>query len=289
MNIEQKINNITITNPNQTIMDFEYQTNKPQKPKVQQNRFRQAVAQYDIHGNLIKTYDSVLDTAKSGYNPQCVSKCINNKLKLHDKNIFIAIKNKNNVAKKIDPTPFITNKNSNLGLNNLIVNSLFSEQKETPTTPEYTKVIIPKNNKTRIGMFLNDGTLERVILNHTELKQLKRAKNMAFKHIYGNFTSKKIKKGYLGKYQFRRLEKGKTYLLGYQYNLAEFKFDYQRRFLNVKRKVKTDILNTVVKETSIPILEAKETITTSLVENIIPTEQPKRNFMQRLIYLFTGN
>jgi uncharacterized protein (DUF3820 family) len=289
MNIEQKINNITITNPNQTIMDFEYQTNKPQKPKVQQNRFRQAVAQYDIHGNLIKTYDSVLDTAKSGYNPQCVSKCINNKLKLHDKNIFIAIKNKNNVAKKIDPTPFITNKNSNLGLNNLIVNSLFSEQKETPTTPEYTKVNIPKNNKTRIGMFLNDGTLERVILNHTELKQLKRAKNMAFKHIYGNFTSKKIKKGYLGKYQFRRLEKGKTYLLGYQYNLAEFKFDYQRRFLNVKRKVKTDILNTVVKETSIPILEAKEAITTSLVENIIPTEQPKRNFMQRLIYLFTGN
>jgi hypothetical protein len=83
----------------------------------------------------------------------------------------------------------------------------------------------------------------------------------------------------LGKYQFRRLEKGKTYLLGYQYNLAEFKFDHQKRFLKVKRKVKTDITNT----------EAKETITTSLVENIIPTEQPKRNFMQRLIYLFTGN
>ena len=278
-NIEEKLQQLILNG----IGDLEYLTTNKKRKSMK------PVAQYDIHGNLIKTYDSVLDTEKSGYNPQCVSKCINNKLKLHDKNIFIAIKNKNNVAKKIDPTPFITNKNSNLGLNNLIVNNLFSEQKETPTTPEYTKVNIPKNNKTRIGMFLNDGTLERVILNHTELKQLKRAKNMAFKHIYGNFTSKKIKKGYLGKYQFRRLEKGKTYLLGYQYNLAEFKFDYQRRFLNVKRKVKTDILNTVVKETSIPILEAKEAITTSLVENIIPTEQPKRNFMQRLIYLFTGN
>ena len=277
-NIEEKLQQLVLNG----LGDMQYispNTNNRQK-------LMKPVAQYDIRGNIIRTYNSVEETAQSGYNPQSVSKCINNKLKLHDKNIFIAIKNKNNVAKKIDPTPYITNKNSNLGLNNLIVNTLFLEQKETPTTPEYTKVIIPKNNKTRIGMFLNDGTLERVILNHTELKQLKRAKNMAFKHIYGNFTSKKIKKGYLGKYQFRRLEKGKTYLLGYQYNLAEFKFDYQRRFLKVKRKV---ITNTVVKETSIPILEAKETITTSLVENIIPTEQPKRNFMQRLIYLFTGN
>jgi hypothetical protein len=278
-NIEEKLQQLILNG----IGDLEYLTTNKKRKSMK------PVAQYDIRGNIIRTYDSVDETAKSGYNPQCVSKCINNKMKLHDKNIFIAIKNKNNVTKKIDPTPFITNKNSNLGLNNLIVNSLFSEQKETPATPEYTKVIIPKNNKTRIGMFLNDGTLERVILNHTELKQLKRAKNMAFKHIYGNFTSKKIKKGYLGKYQFRRLEKGKTYLLGYQYNLNDFKFDYQKRFLNVKKKVKTDITNTVVPEASIPILEAKEAITTSLVENIIPTEQPKRNFMQRLIYLFTGN
>jgi hypothetical protein len=223
-NIEEKLQQLILNG----IGDLEYHTtNKRQKSM-------KPVAQYDIRGNIIRTYDSVDETAKSGYNPQCVSKCINNKMKLHDKNIFIAIKNKNNVAKKIDPTPYITNKNSNLGLNNLIVNNLFSEQKETPTTPEYTKVIIPKNNKTRIGMFLNDGTLERVILNHTELKQLKRAKSMAFKHIYGNFTSKKIKKGYLGKYQFRRLEAGKTYSIGYQYNLNDFKFDYQKRFLNVK-------------------------------------------------------
>jgi hypothetical protein len=278
-NIEEKLQQLVLNG----LGDMQYispNTNNRQK-------LMKPVAQYDIRGNIIRTYNSVEETAKSGYNPQSVSKCINNKLKLHDKNIFIAIKNKDNVAKKIDPTPYITNKNSNLGLNNLIVNNLINMKRDLvpeqkvpkQIIPEYTKVIIPKNNKTRIGMFLNDGTLERVILNHTELKQLKRAKNMAFKHIYGNFTSKKIKKGYLGKYQFRRLEKGKTYLLGYQYNLAEFKFDHQKRFLKVKRKVKTDITNT----------EAKETITTSLVENIIPTEQPKRNFMQRLIYLFTGN
>jgi hypothetical protein len=283
-NIEEKLQQLVLN----SLGDMQYIS-----PNINnRQKSMKPVAQYDIRGNIIRTYNSVEETAKSGYNPQCVSKCINNKLKLHDKNIFIAIKNKNNVAKKIDPTPYITNKNSNLGLNNLIVNNLINMKRDLvpeQIIPEYTKVNIPKNNKTRIGMFLNDGTLERVILNHTELKQLKRAKSMAFKHIYGNFTSKKIKNGYLGKYQFRRLEAGKTYSLGYQYNLNNFKFDYQKRFLNVKKKVKLDITNTVVPEASIPILEAKEAITTSLVENIIPTEQPKRNFMQRLWYLFTGN
>ena len=42
---------------------------------------RKKVAQYDMEGNLIKTYESITSTKKDGFTSTEVSKCCNNKLK----------------------------------------------------------------------------------------------------------------------------------------------------------------------------------------------------------------
>jgi hypothetical protein len=286
MNMEQKINNIMMTNPNQTTMDFEYQTNKPQKSKVQ-NRFRQAVAQYDIHGNIIRTYDSVGDTAKSGYNPQCVSKCLNNKIKLHGKSIFIRVKNKSNISSKIDPTPYIIIKStieSNTPIvdtvENIIVNNAESNKESITIKP----------NGLRVGMFDKQKKLLEVFTKEKQIIDKFGHTSGVYDHLYGKITNKnKLKNGYKNLYFFRKLNIGQTYTLGEVYDFSQFEKSKPRKFvrnIKIQPSIPTEEIKTIpVEDTVIPVEEIK----TIPVEDIIVTiEEPKRNFMQRLIYLFTG-
>ena len=277
MNIEQKINNIMITNPNQTTMDFKYQTNKPQKPKVKQNRFRQAVAQYDIHGNIIRTYDSVLDTAKSGYNPQCVSKCLNKKIKLHEKCIFTRVENKSNIPSKIDPTPYI------------IIKSTIETNTPIVDTPNKESITI-KPNGLRIGMFDKQKKLLEVFTKEKQIVDKFNHSSGVYDHLYGKITSRdKIKNGYKNLYFFRKLNIGQTYTLGEVYDLSQFEKAKPRKFVkNIKTQPSIpveEIIKTPIENTVIPVEEIK---TIPVEDIIIPTEEPKRNFMQRLRYLFTG-
>lgn len=41
------------------------------------------VGQYSLDGQLLNTYNSETETAKYGFNPSCISKCINNRINSH--------------------------------------------------------------------------------------------------------------------------------------------------------------------------------------------------------------
>jgi hypothetical protein len=285
MNIEQKINNIILTNPIQSTVDFEYQS----------NRFKQPVAQYDICGNIIRTYDCIKETKKSGYNPTIVSKCIHNKIKLHDNNIFIKIDNKDNVINKIDPTPFINNRNK-IKKSKPPISNIIENNKESIT-------IKPKGM--RIGMFNKQNILLEVFTKEQQVINKFGHVSGVYDHLYGKIKKKnKIKKGYKNLYFFRKLNIGQTYTLGNSYDLSQFEISQPRKIVtNIKTQPVTVIEEpkiTPIENTIPPIEEPKtipvenmvipvEEIKTIPVEDIIiPTEEPKRNFMQRLRYLFTG-
>ncbi len=255
----------------ESITNFKYFT-----PNKKENRFKQPVAQYDIRGNIIRTYDCIKETKKSGYNPTIVSKCINNKIKLHDNNIFIKIKDKNNIALKIDPAPYINNRKSTMGLNNLIVNNL-----KTLEDNQNKKTFTIKSNGLRIGMFNKSKMLLEVFTDEHQIKNTFGHVSGVYDHLYGRITGKnKIKRGYKNLYFFKKLNVGQSYTIGEKYDFSQFE-------KAEPRKIKRNIIpnKNIVKQ----IPKVENIIPTPKVDNIIPTEEPmKKNFMQRLVYLFTG-
>jgi hypothetical protein len=270
-NIENIIQRIT--NPIQSNMEFNFQNKMKRKtPKI---------AAYDINGYLIKTYNKTTDCIPDGFDATSVSKCITGKRKIHNNFIFIRYDNNQEPRLKIDTKEFKIRKNSREYKNHQILKTII----EKSNTPPEQNIYIPEKNRTRIGMFENNGTLLKVFLTTQELEDYDiKARYAIYKQIYGNFT-KKLEKGYKGKYQFRRLETGKTYTINKKYNLADIPFDKQKVFFG-KNKPKQDIIpienfNSVDSE-STTLASSPE------VQNAITREEPKKNFFQRLVYLFTG-
>ena len=291
--VKKHIHMNTQQNTIQTTMQLNYNSNKNQK------RFTKPIAQYDLKGNLIRTYASGLETATLGYNPQCVSKCVNNKMKLHNKSIFIKIPNKNKVEPKIDPTPFLVYRNDKISTKNEIV-------KETIT-------IKPKG--IRIGMFNKQKQLLRVFNSIKQIKNEFGHSSGVFDHLYGRIKTKnKIKNGYNDLYFFRKLSVGQTYTIGEKYDLRNFE-DAVPRIINPKITNKPEDIIVTLKEIKTtnpeneiipienPIVPMKneiipienpivnvenKTISIEELKNILTPEPKKRNFIQRLVYLFTG-
>lgn len=271
-NIESIIQRIT--NPVQTTMDFKYQSNK--------KNTKTKIAAYDINGYLIKTYNKIAECAADGFHTKSVSKCLTGKLKTHNNFIFIKYENQEPNL-KIDTREYKARKNS-LKFNSLQILKTITENKVNNTKQ---KIHIPKGNRTRIGMFEKNGNLIKIFLSSKELEEYDyKARYAVYQQIYGE-CSEKLKKGYKGKYFFRRLEAGKTYTLEEKYDYNQIPFDCQKRFFS--RNINTIPIEEPkaipLENTVIPIEELK---TIPIEDIIIPTEEPKRNFMQRLRYLFTG-
>ena len=251
------------------------------------------IAQYDLSGNLIRIYNSGQETAKHGYDPTSVSKCVNNKLKLHNNSIFIKIPNKDKVEPKIDPKPYTFHKDieTNSNKNEFV--------KETIT-------IKPKG--LRIGMFNKQKELLQVF---TKIKQIENKfghTSGVFDHLYGKIKTKnKIKNGYNNLYFFRKLEIGQTYTIGEKYDLRKFEKAVPRKITSGPNKNVTTLEETIIPENKTIPVEYKnintetiptknktipienKTITIEELKKIFPQPEPKkRNFMQRLMYLFTG-
>lgn len=236
----QKIEQLTMNKITNSPMDY---------ITTQNNAFKQPVAQYDIRGNLIRTYESVKETEKSGYDSASVSKCIHNKLKLHDRSIFIKIKHNQKPLNKIDPTPYILRKNSNIGLNNLIVTDISTtKQNETPNMEVKLK-------KSGIGMFNKKGMLIDIFTTEAQIVNMFGHSSGVYDHLYGRIKTKsKINKGYKNKFFFRKLDKNKSYNVGQKYNLNDFpqaqpkKLNYKNPKSSIKKNTKSSIKNDTLEE-----------------------------------------
>jgi cell division protein FtsB len=290
-NIENILKNITP--PAQSTMDFKFHT--PKKMRKSKSK----IAAYDINGYLIKTYDKTIDCIPDGFNATAVTKCIKGKRKLHNNFIFIRYGNNEEPRLKIDSAPYKIRKNSRKHKNLQILKTISEELNNKPKEKFY----ISKRNRTRLGMFEKDGTLFKVFLTTKEFEDYDyEARYAAYRQVYGRYN-KKLKKGYKNKYHFRRLEIGKTYVIGQKYNLDDIPFDTQKVFVkNSKNKNTIPIENLSPVQNLLPIT----TITSSYPEvehlkstvqelkNSIeqlkaPAEEPKKkNFLQRLVYLFVG-
>jgi hypothetical protein len=250
------------------------------------------IAQYDLSGNLLRIYNSGKETAQHGYNPQCVSKCVNNKLKLHNKSIFIKISNKNKAEPKIDPKPYIIQDNKTNSNKNEFV-------KETIT-------IKPKG--LRIGMFNKQKELLQVFTKIQQIENKFGHTSGVFDHLYGKIKTKnKIKNGYNNLYFFRKLDVGQTYTIGEKYDLRKFEKAVPRKITSGPNKNVTTVKEKITPENKTIPVEYKnintetiptknktipvenKTITIEELKNIFPQPEPKkRNFIQRFMYLFTG-
>jgi hypothetical protein len=250
----------------QTTMKLEYKTDKKQKTS------EKPIAQYDTGGNLIRIYNSGKETEENGYNSQCVSKCVHNKMKLHKNFIFIKISNNQNADPKIDPTPYLIN----------LRNSVKSEKVEN-----IKNSITIQATGLRIGMFNKQKELLEVFTNNEQIVKKFGHNSGVYDHLYGKILTKnKRKKGYKNLYFFRKLNIGQTYNIGEKYDLNQFENATPRKFTNSINPKPTN--NTVpVKETEI-IPVYNQIIPVEELKNILPEEPKKRNFMQRLKYLFTG-
>lgn len=294
--MQNDIENIlkNITTPAQSTMEFKFHTpNKMRKPKSK-------IAAYDINGYLIKTYDKIIDCVRDGFNATAVTKCVNGKRKLHNNFIFIRYKAGEEPRLKIDSSLYTIRKNSRKHKNLQILKTISEELNNKPKE----KFLITKKHRTRIGMFEKDGTLFKVFLTTKDLEDYDAsAQYAAYNQIYGRYN-KKLKKGYKNKFHFRRLQVGETYIIGEKYNLADIPFDTQKVFIKNK--------NNIPVETPIPIENFNTVSVSPEVENLkntvqelknsietlikVPTEKvddaiekpKKKNFFQRLAYLFTG-
>lgn len=251
------------------------------------------IAQYDLSGNLIRIYNSGKETAQHGYDPTSVSKCVNNKLKLHNNSIFVKIPNKDKAEPKIDPEPYTFHKDieTNSNKNEFV--------KETIT-------IKPKG--LRIGMFNKQKQLLQVFSKRKEIENKFGHTSGVFDHLYGKIKTKnKIKKGYNNLYFFRKLEIGQIYTIGEKYDLRKFEKAVPRKITSGPNKNVTTVKETIIPENKTIPVEYKnintetiptknktipvenKTITIEELKKIFPQPEPKkRNFIQRLMYLFTG-
>ena len=289
--VKKHIDMNTQQNTVQTTMKLQYKTNNSIKP----------IAQYDLRGNLIRIYNSGKETAEQGHNPQCVSRCVNNRMRLHNKFIFIKVPNKNNVESKIDPKPYLIYRNGTISNKNEIL-------KETIT-------IKPKG--LNLGMFNKQKQLLHVFQHVKEINNKFGHSSGVFDHLYGRIKTKnKMKNGYNNLYFFRKLSVGQTYTIGEKYDLRKFE-DAVPRIITEKiaKKPKNTIIPQKKPKTIPPkdiIIHAEETNTFPLeniilpieelktnpienkmisieeLKNILKPETKKRNFMQRLMYLFSG-
>lgn len=290
----KKLNNLINTNITQSNMDFKFHTTKTTK------RSKSKIAAYDINGYLIKTYDKTIDCIPDGFNATAVTKCVKGKRKLHNNFIFIRYGKDEEPRLKIDSAPYKIRKNSRQHKNMEILKTISEELNKKPEE----KFHISKQNRTRIGMFEKDGTLFKVFLTTKEFEDYDyQARYAAYKQIHGKYT-KKLKKGYKNKYHFRRLEIGKTYVIGQKYNLDDIPFDVQKIFVKNSKSKKVipienlppveNLLPPTTITTSYPEVEHLKTTVQELKNSIeqlkTPTEEPKKkkNFFQRLVYLFVG-
>ena len=304
-NIEDKLQQLEqltmqkITNP----QNLEYITTKPKR-----KYFQQRVAQYDINGHIIRTYNSVKETKECGYNQQCVSMCINKQMKLHDNNIFIKLKGNQKAAVKIDPTPYITRKNSPVGINNLITNDIINTTKpEVVNTviPKVTPIETPKQlpkpkslNKAGVGMFLKNGILVNIFHNDADIIKEFGYTSSVYDHLYGRIKTKsKLKNGYKNKFFFRKMETDMVYTIGQKYNLNDFP-------QAVSKRNKNNTPTEITKPVKIPKVKNQDTKKKTATQTIdipevnrkdinkinisVEVKDKKRNFFQRLVYLFRG-
>lgn len=221
-NIENILSNITLGGNT----NMEYQT--PSK----QNNNKTKVAVYDINGYLIRTYNKSVDTLKDGFNPNKVSKCITGILKTHNNCIFLKV-DSNSPAQKIDPKPFTMRKNSTAFKNQMMLNCIIDSYEKN-----HKQIVkIPENNKIRIGMFNKKGHLIKVFLHTKEIQDDNTVSDYTiYKYVYGDLTPKRLKKGYKGKYYFRRLQAGNSYTIGEKYNVFQIPYDTQTRFVGKSKK-----------------------------------------------------
>jgi len=248
--------NDTMTiNPNQTTMKLEYLTDKKQK------RFTKRVAQYNLEGILMKTYDSVQETEDSGYSAFCVSKCINNKIKLHKKCIFMKIKNGKDAETKIDASPYLVHMSK----------TKVNDNKEKVSKETIT--IKPKGM--RIGMFNKQKKLLQVFTNIDQITNKFGHTSGVYDHLYGKV---KKKSGYNNLYFFKELNVGQTYTINEKYDFKQFK-------KAIPKKIKKNIVP--VQETKMVPME-NTIIPVEELKTILTEEPIKRNFFQRLKYLITG-
>ncbi len=307
-NIEDKLQQLEqltmqkITNP----QNLEYITTKPKR-----KYFQQRVAQYDINGHIIRTYNSVKETKECGYNQQCVSMCINNQMKLHDNNIFIKLKGNQKAAVKIDPTPYITRKNSPVGINNLITNDIINTSVNTPVvvppvdnTPVVVAPVVSttKYKKANIGVFNKTGMLIDILNSDKDIIRMFGYTSGVYDHLYGHIKTKsKLKKGYKNKFFFRKLECDETYTVGQKYNLNSFPQAVSKRGNNNTPTQKPKPKPKPVENKKIKNLDTKKNKAIQTIDipdvnkdnidkiNIsIEVKDKKRNFFQRLAYLFRG-
>ena len=247
-------NETMTTNPNQTTMKLEYLTDKKQK------RFTKRVAQYNLEGILMKTYDSVQETEDSGYSAFCVSKCINHKIKLHKKCIFMKIKNGKDAETKIDASPYLVHTSKTK------VNDNKEEVSNNNEIVKETITIKPKGM--RIGMFNKQKKLLQVFTKIEQITNKFGHTSGVYDHLYGKV---KKKSGYNNLYFFKELNVGQTYTINEKYDFKQFE-------KAIPKKIKKNI---------VPVQETKMV---PVKNKIISTEEPiiKRNFFQRLKYLITG-
>lgn len=272
--IEEKLKQMTLNevSVNTKNLQFLSPNKKKTKPTI-------PIAQYDINGNIIRTYTSLEETSKCGYSPQSVSKCINHKLKLHDKNIFIRIKNLASVPRKIDPTPYLPNIKSTMGLNNRILNNIQNNTEEViPTMNNIKTYTIDNKLNTRIGMFNKKQILLDVFTHQDQITKMFGHTSGVYDHLYGKIKGKnKIKNGYKNKFFFKKLNVGQTYTQGEKYEFSQFEQAVPRKFV----KHTTPEVTKAVKRTPIKTkIKSKKIVDT--------TPKAEKNFFQRLVYLFTG-
>jgi len=277
-------NNKKMNNTTQSTMNLFYTNRKT---------YTTPIAQYDLSGNLIRIYNSGKETAKHGYNPQCVSKCVNNKLKLHNNSIFVKIPNTNKAEPKIDPKPYI----------------IHQDNKTNSNKNEFVKETITiKPKGLRIGMFNKQKELLQVFTKIQEIENKFGHASGVFDHLYGKIKTKnKIKNGYNNLYFFRKLEIGQTYTIGEKYDLRKFEKAVPRKITSGPNKNVTTVKETIIPENKTIPVEYKnintetiptknktipvenKTITIEELKKIFPQPEPKkRNFIQRFMYLFTG-
>ena len=202
------------------------------------------ISVYDTNGYLIRTYSKAVDASYDGFDPKKISKCLTGVMKTHNNCIFKRIEN-NMPELKIDPFQFIVPKNSlrfkqqilmnnNSNTNNSIIDNI-SIHSSTPDD-QTNKIKIPINNNLRVGMFSKNGTLLKIFLNTKEvLDDEIISKYTIYRYIYGNLTPNRLKKGYKGKYHFRRLIPGNTYTIGEKYDYKSIPYDTQSKFIKNKK------------------------------------------------------